>query len=58
VRVETTPPPLAQALRGLIEATLRDSARKEVAIRAARELRARRNDQSLEVIAAACREYL
>ena len=58
VRVETTPPPLAQALRGLIEATLRDSARKEAAIRAARELRARRNDQSLEVIAAACREYL
>jgi len=58
VCVPTTPPPNAQALRGLIEATLRDSARKEASIKAARELRARRDGQSLDVIVAACREYL
>lgn len=58
VRVPTTPPPPAQALRGLIEATLRDSGRREASMRAASELRTRRDSRSLDVIVAACREYL
>jgi rhamnosyltransferase subunit B len=58
VPVRATPPPEARVLRGIIEVTLSDSARRASSLSAARGLQARRDKHSLDRVAAACRDYL
>ena len=58
VPVRATPPPEVRELRGIIEVTLSDSARRTSSLNAARGLQARRDKHSLDRVVAACRDYL